>query len=380
MEQIYTINDFNDYNNFFKDIDLDKKLFIDYINNILNEKSKICNFNYMISLIRDIHPPTFNYIIERLNKPLYHRTFYIYIKFLLLDNEKKDYFYDKYILPFIKLKDNIKYVRDIENIISSIFLYVDDIELINFMEIEDIFGNLLELNVVNKENIKYNFEKYMNNTCLSNIEYFITMYDGFQLIYRLTYYLSDRHRGIEEQSCLLNCETISKNSLIDFQNRFFSKYVLDELIKLKFMTMTPNLYYESHNPNTIEGILKDIKQRYPVNTIVFKFIDEICDGYNIIRFSHRFEHYYKQFLHYDIEEDKYRLYKYSRGDISNISDKLYNKHKSYLRSELVNSLSFIYSNVYCRLMERKLDQNLLELKEYLDKVFDEYHYHKLINF
>lgn len=299
MEQIYTINDFNDYNTFFQDINLDKKSFIYYLNNILNENSKICNFNYMISLIRDIHPPTFYYIVERLNKPLYHRTIYIYIKFLLLDNEKKDYVYDKYILPCISLKDDIKFVRNINNIISSIFSYVDDIELINFMEVEDIYGNLLEFNVVNKENIKYNFEKYMNNTCLSNIEYFIDMFDGFQLIYRLTYYLSDRLSGFDNQSSL-NEENISKNACIDFQNRFFNENVLDELIKLKFMTMTSNLYYERHNPNTIDSILSDLKQNYPVNTIVFKFIDEICNRNNILKYSHRFEHFYKDFLHYDL--------------------------------------------------------------------------------
>jgi hypothetical protein len=379
MEQIYAIDDFNDYNTFFQDINLDKKLFINYINNILHENSKICNFNYMISYIRDIHQPTFNYIVERLNKSLYHRTFYIYIKFLLLDNEKKDYFYNKYILQFISLKDDIKCVRNVKNIISSIFSYVDDIELINFMEVEDIFGNLLELKVENKENIKYNFEKYMNNTCLSNIEYFIDMFDGFQLIYRLTYYLSDRLSGFDNQSSL-NAETISKNACIDFHNRFFNKYVLDEFIKLKFMTMTSNLYYEIHNPNTIDVILSELKKNYPVNTIVFKFIDEICNRNNIIKYSHRFEHFYKDFLHYNIEADKYKLYEYSKGDILNISHKLYDKHKSYLRSELVYNLRYIYSEVYCKLINKKLDQNLLELKEYLDKVFEEYHYHKLINF
>lgn len=400
----YTYTDFADYDGFLQSIGVDKIKFIDNINIILDPKHQICDFNLMLSVIRDINEYVFDYILKKIyDNPFYCRVYYLYFKFLLLDDCEKDLLYSDF---FLKLKyitnkyhHELFYQDDIYSVIESIFNFVNrNNELDIFMDYKDNYGDYIPLNSQKVHNIRYKMNIYMSNFLLHNFELLCSIYDGIHFAYNFIFCLSDKYGYI-----------VDRNSLIDFKNRFQSLYVNSNHLTTLYNIINIPMYedendtysklrqlYFSHldnkcssniNENVVEDIT-DIFSTLGLNVVNEEnirdlFVNVLCNKKKSIDYSDRYKFYFKNILKYDTDSDVYKLYEYAYNDSFNIGKELYTRYHAYLNSELVQSLHYICALVYSELIDRVFDESnedLLELKRYIETLFDEFNYRKLIIF
>lgn len=402
----YTYTDFAEYDGFFQSIGVDKIKFIDNINIILDPKHEICDFNLMLSVIRDINENIFNYIIKKIYTDTYYcRVYYLYFKFLLLDDCEKDLLYSDF---FLKLKYNhdtnkyyhqLFYQHDIVSVIDSIFNFVNrNNELDMFMDYKDNYGDYIRLDTKKIHNIRYKMDIYMSNFLLHNFELLSSIYDGIHFTYNFIFCLSDKYGY-----------TVDRNSLIDFRNRFESLYVHSNHLMIFYNIVNISLYENDNatyselrelyfsnlddesSSNTNENLVEDVTDIFSrlnlhianERNIRDMFVNVFCNKKKSIDYCDRYKFYFKNILKYDTDSDVYKLYEYAYNDSFNIGKQLYTRYHSYLNSELIQSLHYICALVYSELIDSIFTETnieLIELKKYIESVFDEFNYRKLIIF
>lgn len=399
----YTIHDLSEYNTFLHSMHVDKTEFIDNLNIVTSSDSQLCDFNAMLSYVRDIDKYSFKYIVSSLNRETkYYRIWYLYFKFLLLDDDIKDTFNETYIKKFIHMNglfdsDNGDYKEDWNDILQLFYKLVNDDNLQSFMDINDNYGQYKRLDLSKKHNIVYKKDIYIDNHMLDVFEDSVENFDLAHFCYNIIYCISDKY-GYDkiEQS----------NGFIDFQQRFHSNIDKGQYI---IMWNSMSITYFSicgRNKSEQEKMIENIpidkmgclsrygnfngdkvvklnqNERYKLVSDLFREIFlSSSNKFNEI-YDDLFRFYLERVLKYDIQEDKYKLfyYRYNSYNDNKIEFILEKRYKNYLQSKLVKGLDYLNSRVYSLLLNINLDENLKELKIFIEKILDEFNYHNLIHF
>lgn len=399
----YTIYDMTEYDTFLQSIGVDKSQFIEHLNIVTNPNSQLCDFNAMLSYISDIDEYSFKYIVSSLNSdPIFYRIWYIYFKFLLLDDEIKDNFYKNYIHKLISVNNllHLGNTRNKENwniILKVIYELVNVNEPLQiFMDCNDNYGQYKRLDISKKHNIVYKKNKYIDNFILDAFQDVVENFDLVHFCHNIIYCISDKYGYIKIEN---------SNGFVDFEQRFHSN-IDNFIIAWNAITIT---YFEicgkdiTIQDKAIQKIPIDkmgccnkfgyydgrkivdinIEDRYMVMTYLFEEIFLISHTSFNKRFDDQFRFYLERVLKYDIQEDRYKLYYYRFNNChteQKIEFKLEERYTNYVQSNLVKGLDYIYCHIYSKLININLDENLIELKIYIKKILDEFNYEKLIRF
>ena len=394
----YTLDDMTEYDDFLTRISVDKSQFIDHLNIVTSPNSQLCDFNTMLSYVRDVDGYVFKYIVNSFNEdPIYFRVWYLYFKFLLLDDDIKDSFHQKYnkkiqSVSWIFEVSKSKSKQYWDNILQVFYELVNDDYLQNFMDNKDNYRQYQRLDLSKKHNIKYKKDKYMDNFELDKFYEIIVNYDNVHFFYNLIYCISDKY-GYEKIE--------NSNGLIDFQQRFHSnidKFIIlynvmtifyNEINDKNMLEEEEELIIENIPTNNICNSLTDYrmgKKRVLVEETKYDIIRCLFDSYLMVlpkRFDRevadKFLFYLQRVLKYDLNEDRYKLY-YYKYSISNYHIEFQERYMDYLESKLVKGLNYLNSRVYSQLMNINIDENCVELKTFLEKIFEELNYRNLIHF
>ena len=394
----YTLDDMIEYDDFLTHIGVNKSQFIDHLNIVTSLNSQLCDFNAMLSYVRDVDVYAFKYIMATLKQeldPIYYRVWYFYFKFLLLDDDIKDTIYTKYIEKLVSVSfifESFTSKEFWDNILQIFYELVNDDHLQIFMDSKDNTGQYKRLDLSKKDNIKYKMDTYIDNYQLDVFHEVIVNFDNVHFFVNLVYCISDKY-GYQKIE--------NSNGLIDFQQRFHSN--IDKFI-IAYNSMTI-FYYSIHHKNMLEEDEEVLITNIPTDN-VWNSINDYRIGkkrdlvketkYDIVRclfdsflmvlpkkFNREnadiFIFYLKRVLKYDINEDRYKLY-YTKYSIYNFHTEFEERYNNYLQSELVRGLDYLNSRVYSKLMNINIDENCKELKTFLEKIFEEFNYQKLIRF
>jgi hypothetical protein len=398
----YTLDDMTEYDAFLTEIGVDKSEFIEHLNIVTSPESQLCDFNAMLSYVRDIDGYSFKYIVSSLNRePIYYRIWYFYFKFLLLDNEPKDNFYKTYIKKLLSVNELFdsgrgKDKNEWDVILRLFYKLVNDEPLQFFMDCFDNYGQYIRLDLSKKDNIGYKKDKYINNYIL---DVYVDVIENFGLVHfchNIIYCISDKY-GYQKIE--------NSNGLIDFQQRFHSN--IDKfIIAWNAMSITyfsicsinisshekfienipidrmgcPNRYGYFDGDKVVE--IKE-NEKYILLSNLFESIFLSSSNKFNEKYDDLFRFYLEKVLKYDIYEDKYKLYFYRDNGFNEkrIEFKLEVRYIGYLQSKIVNGLDYIHSRIYTKLKNINIDdEDLKELKTFIKKIFKEFNYHKLISF
>lgn len=399
----YTLDDMTEYDDFLTKIGVDKSQFIKHLNIVTSPESQLCDFNAMLSYLRDVDGYSFRYIASSLNRePIHYRVWYFYFKFLLLDNEyeQKDDFYKNYIKKLLSVNGLFhsgrgKDKNEWDVILRLFYEFVNDEPLQIFMDCFDNYGQYIRLDLSKKDNIGYKKHKYINNHILDVFYDVIENFDLVHFCHNIIYCISDKY-GYQKIE--------NSNGLIDFQQRFHSnidKYIIAwNAMSITYFSIC-NVNISSHK-KMIENIpidrmgclnrygyfdgdkVVEIKKdgKYTLLSNLFESIFLSSSNKFNEKYDDLFRFYLEKVIEYDIYEDKYKLYFYRDSCFkeNKIEFKLEIRYIGYLQSELVKSLDYMNSHVYSKLININIDEDLKELKTFIEKIFEEFNYHKLIRF
>jgi len=402
----YTMEDMNEYNSFFKKNNINKSFFIECLNQITDPKNIVCDFNFVLSYIRELNIDIYKYIRNHLAHPSDYYVWYFYFKFLLLDDNNKNLFYDKYFIPISNFKSYILYglisnktilsnKEHINDILKKIYNYIQyEDELNNFMDFKDNYRNYQRLDISKIQNILYKMDKYMNNYTLSSIFYFIQNYNSIQLLYHFIYYNNVYVYNIIYIKIDDENDDYKVNGLSEFIDMFNSSIN----IYIKMWNFINDTKYNGLN-NNIENIEEFISNipvdiyANPSNNFDYYKINNEEDKYNIIINLFRYTFFdvinnyntnikkkFQSYIHIFLNKGKDIIYidnmlEYINPDPFNNGLYLYKRYMNYCNSKLLDGLTFMNLQVYSVLLKKKyLNNDLKELKTFLEKIFKEYNY------
>jgi len=396
----YTLDELSEYDNFFESNGVDKSIFIKHLNHITSPNSQLCDFNSMLSYVRDKNNYAFKYIISTLmdnEDPIYFRVWYLYFKFLLLDNDIKDIFYQECIRKLLSFNNIIfpTIKQSWDDILQEFYVLVNENEFLhNFMDSKDNYGQYIRLDISKISNIRYKCDEYMDHFVLELFHEVIVNYDNVQFCYNFIYCISDKY-GYNKID--------NSNGFIDFTQRFHSN--IDKFIIVwNAMNIT---YYDIHCvpyslPLSIEK-KKELINNIPINEmavinyygskiskvkidnkyVVIKCLFEdifmtLPKKFKNMQLYEKFIFYFESVIEYDFDNDQYKLIHFIRTKYED--NELKQIYTDFIKSDIVKGLHYMYTYIYLKLQDMNIDENLIELKNYIEKIFDKYNYQKLIPF
>jgi len=389
---LYNMNDMNEYNSFFEKNYINKSYFIGHLNDIMNPDNIVCDFNSVLSFIREFSVDTYKYIKNHLVHPSDYYIWYFYFKFLLLDNESKDNFYHKYLIKLCNFKSYILYgftdnpnktnKSHVNDILKNIYEYIHfDDELNIFIDYKDNYRNYQRLDISKKINIQYKSDIYLNNYTKSLIFHFIHNYQSIQLLY---HFISYRNIYIIEFDNI-------RNGLETFINHFnlsIDKYII--MYHFITNTYTDSKKYDITITKLNSSIIDKIKTNLYKDYSKIENYNNDEDNFNIIIKLFRYVFfdmnnndirlYFNKYIDIFLNEDKQNIehiLEYIKPDPFDNGLFLYKRYMAYCNSKLMDGLTFMRLQVYSCLIDNKylyLNEDLQELKEYLETIFKEYNF------
>lgn len=400
MEQYYQVEDFQEYKDVFKSKGDSIDALVENLNRIISTNEQVCDMYICMSYMYHKNKNIYNQS-ERLLKSEIAPIIYIYFKFLLLDAEIKDLYYNTIILRLNnlihKLKkgssvsmSNLFYTTDdfvqeepLENIMTEIYEINNNDTILYFMNHTNALNEYTRLDVTKLNNIDYRSDFYVTEGFYEKFTHVYSMFDNIKCIYHLNYYMSN---VLEYQSMLNEGET-SISSKEDYMRRFYKN--TDKFIRL----------YNYSNNNTTKDLAdyddiptdKIILNRHPDIIIsdsagrskyvrkLFNLIFE-CPMHSNHMFYTPFRNLIDKKYNYKTlyPNDEYKIYECIH--IYNISNQIFHKlrtrYKSYFKTKLYGNLDYI-NYIYNKYKEVN---ELKELNEYLKHVIDTHHFNKRIKY
>jgi len=410
MSQTYTFEDLQEYVPIFENREhpIDYNKFIDDLNFVLSEQEQVCDFYVMMKQISTINPTFYKKIVTILNhKENNTLSIYLYFKFLLLDEETKVLFINKYfdaiellhqsMDPSIILKrkeDNFQIFREH---ITSIYELVNDIVIDDFYDYTDNFNNYRQLDIEKIIQLTFD-ERYMKEEF---IQFFFTCsrtYFRMKMINKFIYYISDK-----TNIPTLNEGEISITGSEDFYRRI--------IVNLDIFFILYNYLYivyggEIHRNNLDDISIKRIVSEIPINhrkILNYKILNDIERLYYIRKMLHEMifsvdlKPSYNSYLEesddilriflrakfeYNDKEDIYNIFTYNRYNEVH-SKILFDKFISYRQSKLYKALNNI-DLISCLIMgyDIKDSEEILILKshlsDFLKNIVEEYNFMRFL--
>lgn len=236
MEQYYTTEDFKEFSNVDRNITIEQ--LTDGINHIISEKEQVCDFYICMSKIYQISRELYN-SLKNLIKNYNPYGAYLFIKFLLFDDDYKISFKNRYIDRMI----NFKRSMDKDYILREIYELSNDEELNNFMEFTDNFNVYKPLDLSKLHNIKHD-SIFTTHYYQHGLLILIGEYIKITFLHNFIYYISNS----SSYTSMLRDGEISITGLEDFNRRFMSSIDI-HMILWNYM----NIFMPySRNENTIK--------------------------------------------------------------------------------------------------------------------------------
>lgn len=279
-EQIYQEQDFQEYKSNIESHEINLKEFVDDINFIIQHEHLQTDFIYLLDELKRLNP---NMSIETLgvfqssqeseNNCMNEIEIYVYLKFLLLDNEIKDEFikFTKYIAfshnLLIPRRDGIK---SVDTCLFMKFLYqmMNTDFLTDFMDITDIYGDYIALDTSKINNMSYKNNEYISPSMFLHFIKFSNLYNRLRILYNLIYILSDETDACSAQDDFVlryKQKCIDKFVIMNnFINCIYPRYYnLDANFKLLPGWSKYKLLDEDEF-DAVENIPSDIELKYVV--------------------------------------------------------------------------------------------------------------------
>jgi hypothetical protein len=232
----YTLEDFEEYKQFMADNHINVEEFIDNINHIVLEKEQVCDFYICMNKIYHTSKELYYRLVHFIQ---YQNPYgaYIIVKYLLLDEESKISFKNKYIDRMTIFK------RESENkdlFVREIYELSNDDELNNFMDYTDNFNNYKPLDISKLDNIKH-LSDFILNYQIHGILLVIDEYVRINFIYNLNYYLSNK----PTYKSMLKDGEVNISGYEDFKRRFESNIDMFMILWNYMFKLIP--YYRKEN-------------------------------------------------------------------------------------------------------------------------------------
>ncbi len=220
--------DFSEYTRFFV-TEIDNNGYIrleNYCRELAND-SEVFDFQYMnaLQLLAQINMDCFEYTQKRLFVKHASYNTHMYLKFLMLDQETKKKFMEKYItsisLTIVSQSNLVDWIN---------FLY----ETMNKDELSD-FLDVREPIVIGCD--KCEIEEYTDNYFYDTFERFLTKYYCMKIIYRLIYCFAEIG-GFDER-----CEEETNTEKVDFKTDFMNRFISCTTIFMNMYQYFEHVFY-----------------------------------------------------------------------------------------------------------------------------------------
>jgi hypothetical protein len=391
MSNYYTIEDFKEFEGVLK---CSINEFVEILNYLVEDETQneICDFMIIMKYLKQLDPITYkcliNYMDDYGNNTL---GVYIYLKFLLLNDEKKTEFVDKYFCKF-RIIENIN--EPMEKFLITMFQIVEDEYLNDFYDYKDNYLQYRKLDIKNIENIGQTKIKYIDSSFIKTFLSYVRIFISSTFIVRFIYliskdklqYLKQGETSITTLEDFLRRFEYNRDTFMLLINYYKDIYNISDKIKLNF-----KIKLDKTPVNKIYPYDKVLTEKERVSYIK-KFIYEIiCGVKTYVTIKHCFDSFIERYndtfikflivkYDYDIEKDEYKLIKYI-GYNKFHSDWLHKKFKMYINEKLYKSLIFINDvrsslpiNVEKETEKTKSDEMVIELYDYLEKLLKTYYY------
>jgi hypothetical protein len=394
----YEIADFQELQSY---IEYPIKEFVDLINYVVEDETQneLCDFYIVMNHLRNVNKPIFDYVFNFfVNTENNTFSLYIFLKFLLLDEEEQTQFVSKYFTQNQLLIDiHNRDIRDlpIQEIVKSIFELVEDDYLNNFLDYQDNYLQYRPLNIKNLKNINKANINYMDKQFIKRFVLNIRIIIRCKFVYKLIYFISDclKTQVLEEgETSISPFEDYIRrfeNNIDDFMFLFNYYHIVPQIynkvdnvenLRKYYFKKIPNdryLYYS--NPVLDKAQIKvyikklfykiitpnDDNMEYCLNSFIERNPKDLLRNLLLVEYK------------YDINVDNYRLAPVASLNKS-ISDILHKRYKGYFKSVLYRSLVLI-SDVHTNLAEivkMSEDKNIMEFEQFLEKIFKTYHFER----
>lgn len=400
MAEYYQVSDFDEYKSIFSDYTTLSD-FVNSLNYCVSEEreNEICDFMMVLTTLQEKSHLLYDELIDLIRTDNKNTlSVYLYMKFLLIDEEKQQIILNKFkdiqnvcrtILSRVFRKTN-------EELMRLIFTIVEDDILDDFMSHQDMFNNYRRLDLTNLHSIAERNDltrKKMRTIVIHSREYF-----RIKFVYKLVYFVSDKNNT----KCLEDNEN-SISPLDDFIRRF-NKNSDTYIILWNYIYCIYGEFKLHLDSNVvIEDDLKEIIDKIPIdknisNQQIFSteqrdmyiqrlILDIIISSDNISNntFNNTYENdnlplrlFMKYKLYY--QDDDYCLFKSLNYYISHTMI-LYEKYIKYTNSNLFQNLNKIYevTMLIDKCNEFVEKDKLVELRDYLQNILTHYYYKKNIN-
>lgn len=281
-EQVYNEQDFQEYKSYFESQGTNIVDFVQDINDIIQHENLQTDLVSLLNELERINPSmtTKELRIFQKDYPSHMQIeIYIYLKFLLLENEKKD--------NFIKLSKCIAFVdnlliskrSDLKEAELILFLkyfykFMNCDELTDFMDITNTYGQYISLDTSKMNNMLYKKEEYISPSIFCYFVKFSNLYNRSRLLYKLIYLLSN--------------ETIYINAVEDFVLRFHEQCIDKFVIMSNFIECVYPRHYDLNlNYKDVSRFSCIEEEQYILSNIpTDRKLKYMCNYYWISKYSH----------------------------------------------------------------------------------------------
>lgn len=281
-EQVYNEQDFQEYISYFESQGTNIGDFVQDINDIIQHENLQTDLVSLLNELERINPymTTKELRIFQKDYPSHMQIeIYIYLKFLLLENEKKD--------NFIKLSKCIAFVdnllvskrSDLKEAELILFLkyfykFMNCDELTDFMDITDTYGQYIKLDTSKMNNMLYKKDEYISPSIFSYFVKFSNLYNRSRLLYNLIYILSK--------------ETDAVNAVEDFVLRFSGECIDKFVIMSNFIECVYPRYYdlELNYINFSRFSCIEQEQYVITNIPIDRKLKYMCNYHWVSKYSH----------------------------------------------------------------------------------------------
>lgn len=407
--------DFLEYQGFFEKNDIDLKEFVQHLNVVCEYKK--CNYIHdYTKIIIELHKIGETEFIKKITDLKVFSNFKVlclYFKFLILEPEQKDKFFNEYIVNISYLRYHVlptkyKGLKDVEmwswnKIMQEIYRYMNDDFLEKFMDCLDSKDEYKPFHIQDTQNIEYDRQKYLDGYFYFHFYIFVLTYQTLQFIYNLNYCLSNTpmYQSMQEYDGQI------VGDMQDFCKRF-------EACIDKYIIFFHYIYYQYNRNNRVyisdmcaeevdsyvefilnissdkilsvrgEGLLeatKEIKE-HSIRILFNCLLEYSHSGENLIK-SKELTIYLDKVMKYKkyYPLDEYKLSELVKYDPFETSRKFKNLHDSFFSSDTYKSLLYLLNNVYHKLhITESLNKEETELKHYLEEIFDHlFHFSQLFH-
>lgn len=416
------VEDFSEYQGFFEKNDIDLEEFVQHLNVVCEYKK--CNYIHdYTKIIMELHKIGETQFIKQITDRKTFSNFKVlclYFKFLILEPEQKDKFFNQYIenmeggLLYLKYRvspTTYEGLGDFEmwslnKIMQEIYRYMNDNFLEKFMDCLDSKDEYEPLHIQDIQNIEYDRQKYLNEYFYFNFHIFVMTYQSIQFIYNLNYCLSNTpmYQSMEEydgqilsgmQDFCKRFEACIDKYIIFFhyiyfqynRNKRFHIYISDMCTEEvdSYVEFILNISSDKILSVRGQGLLKEATKEIKEDSIR-KLLNGLLQHSHVVENDHHIKEltiYLDKVIEYNkyYPSDEYKLNQLVKYDPFETSKKLKSLHDSFFSSDTYKSLLYLLNNVYHKLhITESLSKEETELKNYLAEIFDKlFHFSQLFH-